>query len=64
MKSNRKAQLVLVAVCFFFLFNFPIIGLIDGVSVMGEIPLMYVYFYALSLLLIGIVSFMLNRQKK
>ncbi len=52
MKTSEKTKLIVIALFFFFLFNFPFIGIIDHTLLLGYIPFIYVYFYVLSLALI------------
>lgn len=63
MKSINKAWLFSILILTFLLFNYPFTGIVNN-KMFGAIPLTYVYFYIIWLVLIIVLKIILSKFYK
>lgn len=63
MNADRAARLVLVCVVFAILLNYPVLSISDQPGWIGGMPKLYVYFFAVWLVLILLTAIIVGRQR-
>jgi hypothetical protein len=63
MADDRKGKLVILFILFLFLLNFPILSIFDHADMVLGIPKMYLYLFALWLLLIVLTAWIVRNRK-
>ncbi|MBL7797649.1 MAG: hypothetical protein JNJ90_14220 [Saprospiraceae bacterium] len=64
MADERNSKLLITFAVFLFLFNFPIIGMVDRQGTWLGMPLLFIYLFFVWLLLIAVVAVIVSRKNK
>lgn len=61
---QRKQRLIAICVLFFCLLNFPILTIFNVNKYIGGIPILYIYFIAIWLIMIAAIMFIIEKRDK
>lgn len=64
MADGRSEKLLIVFVVFLFLFNFPLLSIVDQTMLWLGVPTLYFYFFLVWGTMIVIISLIVRKHKK
>ena len=64
MADDRKSKLLISFAIFLMLFNYPLLTLVDRKELWLGFPALYIYFFLVWGVMIGVIAYILKRKKK